>query len=395
MKIKVSLEHLLLLSFLFGFLIAYAVPFKVDVFVLITDMFVKVFILFAPLIVFVIIFASTCSLQAEKAILRRIVKVSLALFVSLIVLSSIFASTVLSVPLLKQEPGVLVSTETYDYIFEIMLTSLSNPVFLAIVVGFITPFLFARTKHFHKILSASKRLHSAQAVFFKTLIRILPLICLSLGARLYYDLGRLALDAYLIAISLIFALGIPFLIILLLVVRRLMPRSVDQIYKYSRETFIVSLSIGASYIVLPLNLEIFGRHFKMDKRVRDFILTLGASLNRCGSVMGVLVVTFVSAIFNNYGLSWQQMLSLAIPVALLGFGSPGIHGGTLLVNLSMILQMLSPPNPEKFASTALALFVGGTTFVQVAVNTVTSGYVALLVNYIIRRTESGSNTADA
>jgi hypothetical protein len=51
------------------------------------------------------------------------------------------------------------------------------------------------------------------------------------------------------------------------------------------------------------------------------------------------------------------MLSLAIPVALLGFVSPGIHGGTLLVTLLVILQMLSPPNPEKFASTALALFV--------------------------------------
>lgn len=395
MKIKVSLEHLLPLSFFFGFLIAYSIPFKMDVFVLITDMFVKAFLLFAPLIVFIIIFASTCSLQAEKAILRRIVKVSLALYAALIVLSSIFASTVLSIPLLRQEPSALVSIGTYSYLLPIMLASLSNPVFLAIIVGFITPFLFTRTKHFHKILSASKRLHSAQATIFKTLIRILPLICLSLGARLYYDLGRLALNAYLISIGLIFALGTLILTSLLLIVRKLMPRDVNQIYRYSRTAFMAGLSIGSSYVVLPLNLKIFGRHFKMDKRIRDFILTFGASLNRCGSVMGVLVVTFVSAIFNNYGLSWQQILSLAIPVALLGFGSPGIHGGTLLVNLSMILQMLSPPDPEKFASTALALFVGGTTFVQVAVNTVTSGYVALLVNHITRRTESGSDTAYA
>jgi len=79
------------------------------------------------------------------------------------------------------------------------------------------------------------------------------------------------------------------------------------------------------------------------------------------------------------------MFSLAIPVALLGFGSPGIQGGTLLVTLSVILQILSPSNPEKFASTALALFVGGTAFPQVAVNSVTSGYVALLVDHFTHR----------
>ena len=95
--------------------------------------------------------------------------------------------------------------------------------------------------------------------------------------------------------------------------------------------------------------------------------------------MGVLVVTFVAARFTGFEISWQQMLLLAIPVALIGFGSPGIQGGTLLVAMPAILYVIAPLNAAKFVAVALALFVGGTTFIQSAVNIVASGYVALLV----------------
>lgn len=73
------------------------------------------------------------------------------------------------------------------------------------------------------------------------------------------------------------------------------------------------------------------------------------------------------------------MLLLAVPVALIGFGSPGIQGGTLLVSMPLILDVIMPFNPVKFTAIAVAIFVGGTTFIQAAVNNVASGYVALLV----------------
>jgi Na+/H+-dicarboxylate symporter len=383
MKTKITQEYLLPLSFFLGFLIAYIVPFKIAVFVFITDVFVKTFLLFAPLIVFIIIFTSTCSLQSEKMSLGRFVKISVVMYISLIFLSAIFTSLMLSILLLANRSGFRGNgtLEAYSQIYQTILVNLSNLVFPAIIVGFAAPLLLARTRYFHKILHASKYLNSGEEIFFKILIKILPLICLSLGARLYYDLGQVTLNAYITSMGLTFALGTLFLISFLLTIRKLMFKKINQIYRYSKETFLTAFTIGSSYIFLPLNIKIFCRYFEMDKRVRDFILTLGASLNRCGSVIGVLVVIFVSAFYNNYGLSWQQMLSLAIPVALLGFGSPGIHGGTLLVTLPVILQTLSPPNPEKFASTALALFVGGTAFPQVAVNSVTTGYVALLVDH--------------
>ena len=150
--------------------------------------------------------------------------------------------------------------------------------------------------------------------------------------------------------------------------------------KYSARILVTGLSIGSSYVILPLGLKIFKEHFNLDSGIGDLVVTLGASLNRCGSVMGVLAVTMIAAHYTGFEISWQQMLLLSIPVALIGFGSPGIQGGTILVAMPAILPIITPPDVAKFTTVAVALFAGGTTFIQAAVNTVASGYVALLVN---------------
>jgi hypothetical protein len=48
------------------------------------------------------------------------------------------------------------------------------------------------------------------------------------------------------------------------------------------------------------------------------------------------------------------------------------------------MYILAPPNPDKFISTAMAIYVVGTAFVQVAVNTVINGYVVMIFNYLSR-----------
>jgi hypothetical protein len=45
-----------------------------------------------------------------------------------------------------------------------------------------------------------------------------------------------------------------------------------------------------------------------------------------------------------------------------------------------ILYIVPLLNNERFMTVALALFVGGTTFVQAAINSVASGYITLLIN---------------
>jgi Na+/H+-dicarboxylate symporter len=229
------------------------------------------------------------------------------------------------------------------------------------------------------VIEFSKSIYSIQERAFEILVKVFPVIALSLGATLYYSLGNVSLEAYAISMGLTLALGFAVLMALLVAAKVFAHIELGELATYSTRMFATGLAIGSSYLALPLALKIFKQHFQTRGNLADLVLTLGSSLNRCGSVMGVLIVSFVAAHYAGFDLSSQQLLLLAIPVALIGFGSPGIQGGTLLVAMPLVLDVIMPADAARFSAVAVAIFVGGTTFIQAAVNNVASGYVTLLV----------------
>jgi Na+/H+-dicarboxylate symporter len=56
---------------------------------------------------------------------------------------------------------------------------------------------------------------------------------------------------------------------------------------YTLKIFTIGASLPSSYILLPIHLKIFTQHFQINKEIEDFIITLGAALNRSGSIIGV------------------------------------------------------------------------------------------------------------
>jgi Na+/H+-dicarboxylate symporter len=384
---RIRVEYWLLVSFLLGILVAYAVPIKVGLFSAVTDSFVAAFMFFAPAIVFVIVFDSTCSLLLEREITGRVIRASVILFALLVLGCSLFASIVLLAVSPSSVASAWLSNETFSYVGQVILTSLLRPVTLALLLGVIIALALSHTSFFKRAVDLSKRTYGLQERAFRLLLRIFPIITMSLGAGLYYALGTVSIEVYVTSMGLTLLLGLAALAILFVIVQKVARPEIKELAGYSMRIFATGLSIGSSYIILPLALRAFKEHFAVDNAVGDLVLTLGASLNRCGSVMGVLVVTSMAARYTGLEASWQQMLLLAIPVALIGFGSPGIQGGTLLVAMPVILHVVNPLDPAKFVTVALALFVGGTTFIQAAVNTVSSGYVALLVDRQVSKLE--------
>lgn len=378
--IRIRFEYSLLISFLAGLLISSIIPIKIDLFPIVAESFIAAFMFVAPVIVFLIMFNSSCSLMENSDVPGRVIESSVIVFVSLVVGCSLFASIILSFMLPASTSSTWVSNEAFSYVVHIMLTSLLRPVTLALLLGVTLAFGFSSTPLFGKVLKLSKKMHAFQEQSFKLLLKIFPIITMSLGATLYYTLGRVSVEAYVVSMLLTFLLGLATLSILLIVVAGVTHRRLTELARYSVRMLGIGLSIGSSYVILPLALKVFKEHFDTDSSIRDLVLTLGASLNRCGSVMGVLIVTFVAAHYTGSAISWQQMLLLAFPVALIGFGSPGIQGGTLLVAMPAILYIVPLLNNERFMTVALALFVGGTTFAQAAINSVASGYITLLIN---------------
>jgi len=377
---KIRLEYGLLMSFLVGLLAAYLIPVKISLFLMIVDGFVSIFMLLAPFVVFLILFNSACSLMVNRKVAGRVIESSMVFFASLVVGCSVFASVFLSFLLPSSTSPVWFSEETFSHVSQIVLTSLVRPVTVALFLGVAFALGFSYTPLFQRVIDLSKRMHGAQEQAFNLLLKIFPIITMSLGASLYYNLGKVSIEAYVVSMMLTMLFGAAALAILFIFVAKLTHRETAGLARYSTGMFAIGLSVGSSYVILPLALKAFREHFDADNSVGDLVLTLGASVNRCGSVMGVLIVTFVAAHYTGAAVSWQQMLLLAVPVALIGFGSPGIQGGTLLVAMPVILHVISPTDGMKFVAVALAMFVGGTTFIQAAVNTVASGYIALLVD---------------
>ena len=377
---KIRLEYSLLMSFLVGLFVAHVIPVKISLFLMIVDGFVSVFMLLAPFIVFLIVFNSACSLMANRKVAGRVIESSMVFFASLVVSCSLFASALLSFLLPSSTSPVWFSDQTFFHVSQIVLTSLARPVTVALFLGVAFALGFSYTPFFQRFTDLSKRVQKAQEQAFNLVLRVFPIITMSLGASLYYNLGKVSMEAYAVSMMLTMLFGVAALAILFIFVARLTRREPRGLAQYSTRMFATGLSVGSSYVILPLALKTFREHFDADSSVGDLVLTLGASVNRCGSVMGVLIVTFVAAHYTAVAISWQQMLLLAIPVALIGFGSPGIQGGTLLVAMPVILPVISPSDGMRFVAVALAMFVGGTTFIQAAVNTVASGYIALLVD---------------
>lgn len=386
---RIRFEYWLLVSFLLGLLVAYVVPTKIDLFSVVVDTFITVFMFLAPVIVFVIIFNSTCSLISERDVAGTVIKASVMYFVSLVLGCSLFAAIILSSVLPPPSSSMGISVEAFQYIVQIMLTSLLRPVTVSLILGVILAYGFSRTSFFGKAVYFSKKIYGSQEQAFKLLLKVFPAIAISLGGALYYNLGQVSLLVYLISMGLTLTLGLAALAGLFIAVQRVTQVRVREMSGYSTRMFAVGLSTGSSYVALPLALKIFKEHFSISEGIGDLVLSLGASLNRCGSVMGVLVVTFMAARYTGLEISWLQMLLLAVPVALIGFGSPGIQGGTLLVAMPVILHVVTPLSSAKFVAVAVALFVGGTTFIQAAVNIVATGYIALLISRRVSDQTSG------
>ncbi|MEM2339213.1 MAG: cation:dicarboxylase symporter family transporter, partial [Nitrososphaerales archaeon] len=186
---------------------------------------------------------------------------------------------------------------------------------------------------------------------------------------------------YMEALLITFSLHILYIFSMLLILHKFRLKA---LIAYTIKTLIAGVSIPASYILLPIHLKIFSDHFPIDGSLRDFVITLGAALNRLGSITGVIVSIYVSALYLNLTINPIQFLTLAPLLAVAGFASPGIMGGTILVTMPIIIDILAVSNVVTFSLTSMALF-NGVAIITAATNAVTTGYATLIIHKLIHK----------
>ena len=146
-------------------------------------------------------------------------------------------------------------------------------------------------------------------------------------------------------------------------------------YKSFEPTLFTAFSIASSAAVIPTSLECCNKA-GVSKKVSNFVIPLGATINMNGSCIVLIVTCMFMARCYNVAVTPNTLLLLAFMILLFSMAAPGVPG-SLIVMLSSLLGILDIP------ADATNLIIGISTLVgmfMVPVNSVGDALVSVLID---------------
>lgn len=137
---------------------------------------------------------------------------------------------------------------------------------------------------------------------------------------------------------------------------------------------------ASSAATIPVNLERARAGLGTRPEVADFIVPLGATVNRHGSMVSAVVLAVVASLLVGYRPSLLDLLVLWIPLTLVITGAPPVPAGTAVVAPPVVVSVLPIPPEAQAAFVALyfAFGVGLTDQFRTGVNAVSNGLLCVL-----------------
>ena len=140
-------------------------------------------------------------------------------------------------------------------------------------------------------------------------------------------------------------------------------------------TLFTAFSIASSTAVIPTSLECCNRA-GISKKVSNFVIPLGATINMNGSCIVLIVTCLFMARCYNVAITPNTLLLLALMILLFSMAAPGVPG-SLIVMLASLLGILDIP------ADATDLIIGISTLVgmfMVPVNSIGDALVSALID---------------
>ncbi|MCS7387013.1 MAG: dicarboxylate/amino acid:cation symporter [archaeon GB-1867-005] len=383
-RFRLSFEYLIFASFILGLISGWIVGVDVRLLSIISEVFLGFLLTFAPVIVFVVVFSSAYRILNVRVGAFRLVFEAVLIFVALMFVSSICTSLLIPFLFCRLSDGAV-------GLHVPQVRILLNPILLSVFIALFLSYLFNRHFRLPVVDLIVERISVGVGALFRALTYLMPLIIYSLAFRLYFRLGLTSSVAFcLIAVILVLAVCLPFLLLpLTFIALRVAGVGLKLVLKYLARALFLGLFIGSSYLILPIHVRIVREELGVKPEVGDLIVTLGAMLNRCGSIAGLVISTLIAMHIMNLRAPIGAFLILSLLIPLIGIGSPGIHGGTMMACLPVIIELLSPHDVSAFTSLAFTFFAGAATFSNAAINTATTGLTAIIVNRKFESHRSG------
>ena len=205
-------------------------------------------------------------------------------------------------------------------------------------------------------------------------MNMMPLVVFSSMARIAVNLDLdKAKDLLRYFIDLLIGFALMFVIFTVaLLIRKISPL---KFYRDFEPTMLTAFTIASSSAVIPTSLECCNRA-GVSKKVSNFVIPLGATINMNGSCIVLIVTCLFTARCYNVDITTNTLLLLGFMILLFSMAAPGVPG-SLIVMLASLLGILDIP------ADATNLIIGISTLVgmfMVPVNSMGDALVSVLID---------------
>lgn len=120
-------------------------------------------------------------------------------------------------------------------------------------------------------------------------------------------------------------------------------KSIWTFLRETREVTLTAFSTASSNATLPVSLRVAEHSLRLNKRVSNFVLTIGATANQNGTALfeGVTVL-FLAQVFG-VTLSLTQQVTVMMMSVIAGIGTAGVPGGSLPLIVIVLQSVGIPP----------------------------------------------------
>ena len=245
-------------------------------------------------------------------------------------------------------------------------------IFMAILFGSAASKLEKATKD--RIISAFKTANELICKITTMVMKMMPVVvfCSMVRIAINLDLDKAA-DLLLYFGDLLIGFAVMFVVFTIaLLLGKIDPL---QFFKDFEPTLFTAFTIASSTAVIPTSLECCNKA-GISKKVSNFVIPLGATINMNGSCIVLIVTCLFIANCYNVAITPNTLLLLAFMILLFSMAAPGVPG-SLIVMLASLLGILDIP------ADATNLIIGISTLVgmfMVPVNSVGDALVSVLIN---------------
>ena len=354
MEKKISL--LMLLGFLLAIPSSFLVPDIVVSSKVFGDLFISILKLFVPFIIFISISYSIASFDTNTN-LKKMIPLTLILYVISTIISISFSLTISTQINFPMNEALISELNFNNYARLDVKNSIKplgfdisefptlildrNPLaimILAIFFGIIIKII----KNF-KIINILKKLNNFVLSSVLYFMWFAPLAIFSLFGNLLvsidYDILFLLLKFTLVAITIFISY---FLLFYGSIIQLLLKENFYKFFKNIKNTIFFAFVSSSSSATIPLTLKTAEKNLKIDNKICNFVIPIGATVNMDGSAIYLgLSAVFVSSLIG-LSLSFDEYLLILITATIGSIGAAGVPS-VALVMMTVVFTSVGIP----------------------------------------------------